>query len=185
MYGLVNAAIQEFVSTHFDVDTWARIRKEAGVETEVFNRMSPYPDSVTFDLVAGASRVLGITPDEVMKAFGEFWVLYTGRVGYGPLFALAGSNLRDFLFNLDNLHTRVGQNFDKLRPPSFRCEDVDAHSLSVHYHSERVGLCPMVVGLLDGLGKHFKTEVKLQQTACIREGADHCVFLVTMSPSHV
>src|ERR1700743_3651762 len=111
MYGLVNAAIQELVCSQFGADKWEAIKKKAGVDIEVFNRMQPYPEEVTYNLVGAVSEVLGIPPDEVIKAFGEYWVLYTGQVGYGHMFQIAGASLRDFLYNLDNLHSRIGQNF--------------------------------------------------------------------------
>lgn len=183
MYGLVNAAIQELVCSQFGADKWEAIKKKAGVDIEVFNRMQPYPEDLTYNLVGAVSEVLGIPPDDVIKAFGEYWVLYTGQVGYGHMFQIAGSSLRDFLYNLDNLHSRIGQNFSQLQPPSFVCEDIDSQTLRLHYYSERAGLCPMVVGLLTGLGKRFNTKVEIEHPDCVRHHADHCEFTVKMTPA--
>src|SRR5262245_50169432 len=107
MYGLVNAAVEDLVRSKFGDGTWETIKKKAGVQVAGFSRMETYPDEVTYSLVAAASEVLGISPDDVMKAFGEYWVLYTGREGYGHLFDIGGSSLRDFLLSLDDLHSRV------------------------------------------------------------------------------
>src|SRR5438445_7060172 len=111
MYGLVNAAVQELVVSKFGKEKWEEIKKKAGVELDSFNRMEPYPDDMTYKMVGAASEVLGISPDDVMKAFGEFWVLYTGKEGYGKLLDIGGDSLKEFLFNLDNMHARVGQSF--------------------------------------------------------------------------
>jgi hypothetical protein len=181
MYGLVNAAIQELVCSKFGADKWEAIKKKAGVDLQVFNRMQPYPEEMTYNLVGAVSEVLNIPADDVMKAFGEWWVLYTGQVGYGHMFQIAGGSLRDFLYNLDNLHSRIGQNFSQLRPPSFVCEDLDDHTVRMHYYSERAGLCPMVVGLLDGLGKRFNTPVEIEHPICVRNQAEHCEFIVRMA----
>lgn len=181
MYGLVNAAIQELVCSQFGVDKWEAIKAKAGVEVDQFSRMQPYPEDMTYQLVGAASAVLGLPPDDVLKAFGEYWVLYTGQVGYGHMFQIAGSSLRDFLYNLDNLHTRVGQNFTQLRPPSFVCEDLADHAIRLHYYTERSGLCPMVVGLLSGLGKRFKVDVQIEHPACVRSGAEHCEFVLKIA----
>jgi hypothetical protein len=83
MYGMVNAAIQELICSRFGEDKWDEIKTKAGVEIEEFSRMSQYPDEVTYKLVGAASEALALPADDVMKAFGEFWVLYTGQVGYG------------------------------------------------------------------------------------------------------
>ena len=180
MYGLVNAAVQELVVSKFGKEKWEEIKKKAGVELASFNRMEPYPDDMTYKMVGAASEVLGIPPDDVMKAFGEFWVLYTGKEGYGKLLDIGGDSLKEFLFNLDNMHARVGQSFPKLRPPSFRLDVIDDETLRMHYHSTRGGLCPMVIGLLNGLAQRFKTQLQIEETACSRKGAEHCEFMLEM-----
>lgn len=176
MYGLVNAAVKELVLARFGEEAWRKIAERAQLSTDTFSRMEAYPDAVTFGMVGAASEVLGLTPDAVMEAFGEFWVLYTGREGYGHLFTMGGDSLREFLLNLDELHSRVGQNFSQLRPPSFQFEERSDGGLRMHYLSEREGLCPMVRGLLRGLSQHFHTPLELTHTACRRDGAPHCTF---------
>jgi predicted hydrocarbon binding protein len=138
--------------------------------------MQSYPDSLTFDLARCASSELGIPLDELLRELGKYWVPYTHAQGYAHLFEVAGPSLREFLLSLDELHARVGRSFLNLRPPSFRFEPGTANSLHMHYVSERKGLCPFVVGLLDGLSKHFDTQLRVEEIACARRGADHCVF---------
>jgi hypothetical protein len=186
MYVLVNAAVQEFVSTNFGAAKWAAIKLEAGVTVDEFSRMQPYPDETTYKLVGAASKVLGVTPEDALRAFGEFWVLFTGKEGYGNLFDSAGGSFKDFLFNLDNMHTRVGASFPKLKPPSFRFDVIDDENLRMHYQPglpTRQGLCPMVEGLIVGLSKHFQTEVSMEHSACSKSGADHCEWMLTFAGS--
>jgi predicted hydrocarbon binding protein len=180
MYGLVNLAVRDLIVTNFGADKWEEVKRRAGFSPDTFNRMEAYPDDLTYRLVGAVSEVLGISPDQALTAFGEFWVLYTGREGYGHLFDIAGTSLKDFLHNLDNLHSRVGQNFSQLVPPSFVAEDLDERTVKMHYYTQRAGLCAMVVGLLTGLGKHFKTDVTVEQPACVRDGHEHCEFVVHM-----
>lgn len=180
MYGLVNLAIQELVCSKFGVEKWHQVCELAETPGISFHRMQSYPDALTYKLVGGVSQVCGITSDEALIAFGEFFVLYTGQKGYGHLFQLAGSSLFEFLHNLDVLHSRVGQNFAGMVPPSFQCEDLDEKSVRLHYHTERSGLCPMVRGLLTGLGKYFQVAVTIAHPSCVRQGSEHCEFLVSV-----
>jgi hypothetical protein len=180
MYGLVNLAVEELIRSQFGEEKWTKVCERAGALGITFNRMQPYPDELTYRLVAAVTEVLGISSDDALVAFGEFWVLYTGRKGYGHLFDIAGRSLVDFLHNLDNLHSRVGQNFRELNPPSFQCEDLDPKSLRLHYFTQRVGLCPMVRGLLTGLGKHFQTDIDIEHPICRRSGGEHCEFIVKL-----
>ncbi len=184
MYGLVNQAVQDLVVSAFGEDKWNQIKARAEVPVESFARMDPYPDELTYRMVAAASEVLGMSPDDVLVAFGKYWVLFTGREGYGPMFAAAGSSLREFLFNLDNLHARVGQNLAQLVPPSFSFDSLDGGRLRMHYYSERKGLCPMVKGLVMGLSEHFKEPIDIQHPVCSRDGAEHCEFLLSPAEPH-
>jgi hypothetical protein len=178
LYELINRAIRDMVVANHGEATWARVLDRAGVEAEHFEAMDPYPDALTHQLIAAASEELHEHPHAFMRSFGEFWVTYTAAEGYGHLMDLAGSSLPEFLRNLDDLHAQVGVHFPSLKPPSF---DTDAHkpgSMRLHYHSERDGLAPMVIGLVEGLGQRFDTAVDVDQVASRNEGADHDVFEV-------
>ena len=181
MYGLVNKALQDLVCSRFGEDTWETIKRTAGVDIDVFVSMEAYPDDVTSKLVAAASQVLSLSAEEVLKAFGEYWVPYTAKVGYGELLNLAGDSLPTFLQNLDSLHTRVGLLFPRLKPPSFWCTDIREDSLRLHYRpglASREGLGPFVIGLIHGLAVKLNTEIEINQTASRNQGADHDEFSI-------
>jgi Haem-NO-binding len=182
MYGLVNKAIQDMVCSRFGEDIWREIKDKAEVNVDVFISMEGYPDDLTHRLVKAASVVLGLSPTQVMEAFGEFWVQYTSEEGYGEMMDMSGDTLPEFLENLDNLHARVGISFPKLEPPSFECSDVEENHLNLHYRSSREGLSPMIVGLVKGLGTKFDTEVDVTQTLYRDNGAEHDEFLVKYKP---
>lgn len=178
MYGLVNKGIQELVCSRFGEETWRQIKQKAEIQTDTFLSMEGYPDDLTHRLVIAASQVLGISTASVMEAFGEFWVSYTGKEGYGEMMDMGGDTLPEFLENLDELHARVGINFPKLVPPSFECHEVEENQLELHYHSSREGLAPMVTGLVKGLGQKFDTEVKVTQTSSREQGSEHDTFVI-------
>lgn len=178
MYGLVNRAIEQHVCCAHGRAMWERIRAEAGCDVEGFVSNQPYPDSITYDLVGAASKVSGRPVEEVLEAFGEFWVLHTGLESYGALMRSGGRNVREFLLKLPDFHTRVQLIFPKLQPPDFSCSDVQEDSLLLHYRTHRLGLEPFVDGLLQGIGKMFNTPVSVQLVADRRHGADHSVFRI-------
>lgn len=175
MYGLVNKAVEELVSTRFGEETWTKIRERAGIEVGGFMSMDPYPDAVTYKLVAAASEVLAMPASAVLEAFGEFWMVYTAREGYGQLISMFGASLGEFLGNLDNMHVRVGLSFPELRPPSFVLHELGEDRYALEYHSSRDGLAPMVVGLLRGLARVFGESVEVVHTHS-RESQGHDMF---------
>lgn len=181
MYGLVNKAIAGLVCDRFGSETWATIKARAGIDVDIFISMDAYDDDISYQLVGAASGVLGLPADQILEIFGEYWVLYTAKEGYGPMLQMAGNNLVTFLQNLDHLHTHVGFSLPQLKPPSFWCTDVTAHSIRLHYGSSRKGLAPMVVGLLKGLGKRFNEEIEIEHVQRHDDGAHHDVFLIHLN----
>jgi len=176
MYGLVNASLMQLVVEQHGQPVWDRIASAAQFHDGTFNKMQSYPDSLTYDMVGFASAELRMTSDEFLRVLGAYWVPFTEQQGYGHLFEVAGPSLRDFLFSLDELHVRVGRSFLNLKPPSFRFEPAAANTLRMHYLSSRQGLCPFVIGLLEGLSTRFDTPLRVDHAVCARQGAEHCQF---------
>lgn len=184
MYGLVNQAVEDLAVRLGGPELWSTIVERAGMELPVFITMEAYDDALTYRLVEAASDVLGLSPEEVLEAFGEHWILYTGSQGYGPMLDAMGTTLPQFLGNLDSMHSRIALSMPDLRPPSFACEELDGQRLLVRYWSERAGLAPMVVGLLKGLGTRFNLDISVTVTAPKSESVDHDTLLVTYRPSN-
>ena len=178
MYGMVNKAIEDLVCRNYGAPTWKLIREQAGVEVEVFLSNEPYPDEVTYRLMAAASEILRLPASDILEVLGEHWILYTAQQGYGPLLRATGGSLPEFLLGLPNFHSRVAMIFPQLRPPRFECTDITACSLKLHYFTHRRGLESFVVGLVRGLGKMFGTPVTVDLAAARSRGADHDVFAV-------
>ena len=178
MYGLVNRAVEDLVTHRFGAPAWEQVKAEAGVDVEVFVAMSPYPDTVTYALVAAASTVLGLPAPQVLEAFGEYWMQYSAGQGYGELLDLMGHDVPSFLEQLDEVHERLKLSFPDLVPPSMAVSDVTDASLVVHYRSDRDGLAPFVVGLLRGVGARFGRPVEVTLARGREHGHDHDEFLV-------
>jgi len=182
MYGLVNKAIEDLVVSLTGEETWLEIVRRAGIDVVTFVSLDSYPDEYTHRLVTAASEVLDLPPHEVLERFGEHWVRYTGREGYGHLLAAYGTDVATFLGNLDALHSRVIMIMPELRPPSFRIVEDGPGRFLVHYHSTRTGLAPMVTGLLRGIGSLFDVQLSVERRERREDGADHDVFAVTITP---
>lgn len=178
MYGLVNQALEDFVTQSYGLTAWDSVRQSSGIGPDMFMAMDGYPDDTTYRLVSAATEVLGLDAAQVLEGFGKHWVLYTAEAGYGEMLAMFGADLRSFLNNLDNLHSHVGMSFPDLKPPSFTVEELDGNAgLLLHYRSERAALAPMVIGLLEGLSRRFSQRIRIQQTA-FRGPDDHDVFRI-------
>jgi hypothetical protein len=159
VYGLVNRAVEDMAREAGGAALWDRLRHAAGVPDEHLLSMRSYDDELTYRLVDAAAAELGLPVDEVLRRFGRHWIVYTGQHGYGPLLAMGGRDLPQFLANLDAMHSRIALSMPELRPPSFRVTELGPDRFRVVYRSHRAGLGPMVQGLLEGLGELFATPV--------------------------
>ena len=101
MYGVVNRAIEQLVVSMKGEAGWRGVCAHAGLSADGFVSMQNYDDDVTFRLVQAVSTRLGLPPEQVLEAFGEYWITYTAEEGYGELMAAGGSHLREFLGNMN------------------------------------------------------------------------------------
>lgn len=177
MYGLVNKGVEDLVLSEYGEDAWDEIKRRANVDVAYFTSMSQYPDEVTFQLVGAASEFLGVSPEQVLIAFGRHWIRYTAQKGYGSMLDVCGKNIREFLQQLDDMHSRLKLRYVGYQPPSFRCEDIEG-GLALHYITEREGLAGLVIGILEGLGERFQTPVEVRHVEYRTQGAPHDVFHV-------
>lgn len=181
MYGLVNQGIRKMVTQNFGEDVWEDIREKSGVE-DVFAAMEPYPDEVTLKLVMAASDVLALPPESVLNAFGKWWIGNAANE-YSGIFKLTGKSFREFIENLDNIHSRVSSMLPKLTPPSFTIADLAESSLTVHYYSQRQGLYPMVEGMIQGIGEWFDTPVDIESVECKGGSPEHTIIKIRFKAS--
>lgn len=178
MYGIVNKAIEDLVKVNFGEETWEAVKKRSGVEVDYFLSNEPYDDDITYKLAGAVSEEVNISIGQVFEAFGEWWILKTGKEKYGGLMQAGGNNLREFLVNLPLFHNRIMLMYPKLTPPEFKISDIEENSLHVHYFSKREGLQEFVRGLLNGLGKMYETPVEVTLLETRDTGSHHEIFKV-------
>ena len=161
MYGLVNQAVKGFVLDNHGAEMWGKIHTKAGAP-ESFAAMSPYEDSITYNLVGAASELLNVPAEKILRGFGEYWVDKVATAHYEAIMNKSGQTFVDFVKNLDHMHQRIRVTFPNYNPPSFRVKELSPDRLQVDYYSDRAGLLPFVEGLFTGLGRYYKTIVRIE-----------------------
>ena len=179
MHGMINRSIEDLVTNNFGADKWDAVKAKAGVHEPGFIGNASYPDDMTYRLIGAATEVLGLTADQVLYAFGEFWVTHTAFHGYGEMLMSAGRTIGDFLAYLPLFHTRVALIFPNLEPPRFECSERHEHGITIHYFSDRPGLSMVVDGMLNGISQLYKTPAVVTHTQFKDTGADYDEFVVT------
>ena len=161
------------MTSKFGEETWHSIKEKAKCEVVDggFLRYKYYPDSDTVTLVVAASEVLGISVDDVLEAFGDYFIDYVQDNGYSNVLECLGKNLRDWLSNLNTLHDHLQASYPQgFVAPVFWSEDdpnssAEEGAILVYYYSQRGSLLvPLVVGCLKKLAMvYFDIEIHLER----------------------
>jgi len=179
MYGIVNKAIEDLVVANFGEDKWEAVKLRTNLDIDFFISSEPYDDDLTYSLANAVGEEMDMPVADVLEAFGEWWILKTGKEKYGDLMEAGGEHLKAFLINLPMFHNRIMLIYPKLTPPEFQVTDIEENSISVHYFSKRIGLKSFVRGLLLGLGKMYGTPAQVSLLADRDKGDDHEIFRVS------
>jgi class 3 adenylate cyclase len=187
MLGWINDCIEKLVIDKFGVEAWHIVKQKAGctVCDGGFFKLDHYTDQSSIDLVMAASEVSGLTFDQVLEAFGAFFVHYIRNEGYDNLLCCQGSTLKDWMDNINAIHHHLQTTFPKkMIMPQFWCEDASDGSgaLMLHYHSKRGSyLAPLAKGLVAEIAKfQFQVEINMKQTQTQGEdGAGFTSWFVT------
>ncbi len=180
MYGVVNKAIQELVTENFGSQAWEKVKSRSNVDVNSFLSNEQYSDDVTFKLAIAASEELNLPLRDVLLAFGEFWVLSTGKKHYGSLMESGGSSFKDFILNLPNFHSRVMLYYSNIVPPEFKIDQISESEIQLHYFSIRTGLTDFMEGLILGLAKMFDTKVQVSLIQQKGPEHDHDIFKIIL-----
>jgi hypothetical protein len=177
---MINEAMRRLVSETSGAGSWAAIAERADVP-ETYAVMAYYDDDVTYALVGAASEVLETPAEDLLRDFGRYWSLRVGPENYSDILGATGTDVVSVLSNLDQMHARLQSLYPELRPPSFTVADEGSDSFEVHYSSERAGLAPFVVGLLEGLGDLYGTPAEVHHVSAPSSEQRYDVFRMTLA----
>uniref|UniRef100_A0A8C5VIH4 Guanylate cyclase soluble subunit beta-1 n=1 Tax=Microcebus murinus TaxID=30608 RepID=A0A8C5VIH4_MICMU len=112
--------------------------------------------------------------------FGKMFFVFCQESGYDTILRVLGSNVREFLQNLDALHDHLATIYPGMRAPSFRCTDAEkGKGLILHYYSEREGLQDIVIGIIKTVAQQIHgTEIDMKVIQQRNEECDHTQFLI-------
>lgn len=175
MKGVINKGIQELVESRFGAEAWSTIKEHAGCEEPFFVITEDYPDEMSVALARSASKVSGLSIEDVLFEFGKFWVTNTGRNCYPTFYKMAGTSAREFLLNMDRVHDLATKSISNAVPPKFRYEELPDGRLLMHYDSKR-NLCAAFRGLITGVGLFFNEDLEVNEIACVNQGAPCCTM---------
>lgn len=163
MYGMIHRGIRQMVIDQSGSDVWGEIEARLGTGPEQFISAQVYDDELTGALLAAVAERLDTTMPECLKSFGRYWIRFAERGSYGAMMDFTGKDIATFIDNLDRMHQAVQVAMPEARVPSFRLVARSVDELQVEYRSDRGGLGPFVIGLLEGLLDRFAVTGEVEE----------------------
>lgn len=187
MLGWINDCVEKLVISKFGLEAWHTIKRKAGctVPDGGFYKLDVYTDKSTVDLVVAATEVSGLSAEVVLETFGAFFVEYVRDEGYENLLLCQGSNLKDFMANINAMHQHLQDTFPKkMIMPQFWVEDDESGdgSLLLHYNSKRGSLlAPVAKGVVVQIAScQFGYDIEMKRLRTQGEdGADFTSWRIT------
>jgi hypothetical protein len=155
MKGTIVVCVKELVEKKFGKPAWEKALAEAGTPGKTFLASADVPDATVLKILTSLTTISKLSMEQLMEAFGDFWVNDYGTRVYGAAFVRHASAM-DFLLGLDDLHTAMTKTIPNARPPRFRIEKTSAKTLVLAYQSPRK-LGAMVPGLVRGVARKYGT----------------------------
>eukprot|EP00794_Sanderia_malayensis_P012302 gene12302-13571_t len=180
MYGLIFHNLQTALIERFGQDTYAEIRKLAGLEEHVFCVHKQYSDDILMRIVDSAAEVTKCSKDEILHDMGRHFPRFCGESGYYKIMKTVGRNLKEFLNGLDHMHECLRYSYPGMRSPSFYCDQETESGLRLHYRSKRRGYIKYVQGQIEEIASYLfniTATVELESLEDDPEG-DHAILKI-------
>jgi len=165
MYGLIHRAMRQMVIDSMGTRAWQAIETEQAIGPGELVSLSTYDDALTVRLLGAVSASRQETMEQTMRAFGRYWVSFVSKDAYGAILDFTGRDLATLLRNLNRMHQTVRVTMPDAIVPCFTMIEESADQIGVEYRSQRSGLQPMVLGLLEGLVEKFGLTAAVEQVS--------------------
>lgn len=178
MKGVVFNLLEEVVDESYGPDVWEDLLDAAGLEG-AYTSLGSYDDAEMIGLVTAAASQLSLTPEAVLRWFGQRAIarMFERWPGYFD----AHQRTVPFLRSLNSvIHPEVRKLYPGADCPFFDFSSPPDGSLLLGYQSPRK-LCALAHGFILGAGDHYGETLTVRHLECMHDGAQRCVLAVSVA----
>jgi tRNA A-37 threonylcarbamoyl transferase component Bud32 len=182
VHGLIFFYIQKFADALATATgTHAGLRSTIVRSTANYLPSGIYDDGEAVALLQSIADGIDEPLPLLLGRFGQFLAPHLVKVA-GPLVDPTWRTL-DLIEHTESImHAMVRATKPGAEPPLLETVRVSAEELHVIYSSRRL-LCPLAVGVMRGLAKHFGEILEIDESSCMLRGDAFCAFRVRQSGS--
>lgn len=164
MYGMIHKAARAYAIQHLGEPGWLSFSEQRGLADTAFVLGQSYTDEMTLAMIGGLAEAAAMPPAEFLRGFGRYWIEFASSGAFAHLMSMGGDTLPTFIGNLNRMHAGLAVAMPGSRMPSFYILEDTPQALQISYVSQRDGLEPFVLGLLEGLCTMFDVQADVVHT---------------------
>jgi hypothetical protein len=162
MHGLINRAIQRFVTDSYGEAKWLAATQHAGLEFSDFEAMWTYDDAITPRILASVCDVLDRPYEELLEDIGTYLVSHANVAALRRLLRFGGLNFIEFLHSLDDLRDRARLAVADLHLPRIELLEISPQNYSLRCHEKDRGWGFLFMGVLRAMADDYGALVYLE-----------------------
>lgn len=175
MHGMVNRALQGFLTATYGADVWAEVRSQAALPFDDFEAMLDYPDAMTLACFGAACSVLHKHPNALLEDIGTWLVTDAHLEPLRRLMRFSGASFLDFLHSLEELGDRGRLAVPDLDMPEIELERLDPSTFRIRARWTLPGIAPILMGCLRALADDYGALALLRLDGM--EGGGECLHV--------
>ncbi|QJF51568.1 heme NO-binding domain-containing protein [Roseobacter ponti] len=155
MHGLVNRAIQRFVTDSYGAAQWRAATDRAGLGFSEFEAMWSYDDAITPRVLEAVCDVLDRGYDELLEDIGTYLVSHPGVEALRRLLRFSGVSFIEFLHSLDDLPDRARLAVSDLELPEIALREHAPGSYTLLVRGQVPGCGHLFMGVLRAMADDY------------------------------
>ena len=178
MHGLIHLELNKYVVERRGAEVWQDVLARAGFRDKIYRATETYSDAETMALFEAASQCCGLAQADLLRDYGTFIVADLIKM-YWNAIKPGWRTLEFLLYAEEAIHRTVRRRDPAAQPPQLQIERTSPTQVRIVYSSGRK-LCSMLIGMVSGVAAYYAEEATVAQTQCMLDGADSCIFSVTV-----
>lgn len=171
MHGMMNRALQCFLTDTYGRGQWAQIAHCVGIDRNGFEALLSYGANRTQQVLDAAVRQLGKPRDMLLEDLGTYLVSHPHMQVIRRLLRFGGPTYLEFLHSLDELPERARLAVPDLRLPTLELHEHDAAAFTLSVGHGTEGFGHVMVGILRAMADDYGALVLLEHKGR-RDAAD-------------
>lgn len=155
MHGLINRAIQAFVTSTYGADRWEKVMEEAALGFTEFEAMLFYSEEQSARMLAAMEKVLARPLPEMLEDMGTFLVSNPQVEALRRLLRFGGVNYVEFLHSLDDLPDRARLAVSDLHLPGLELLEQAPEQFELICQPGLPGYASVLIGVLRAMADDY------------------------------